>query len=195
MAASRVFAEQGSSVTLEHIADVAGVGIGTVYRRFRTVQGLLGEVFEGKMARYADVAEQAAEHAQTDAARAFGEFIGYMLRQQAENLAFTDAILLPGLGTDRLRADRTRALAATRLLVVRARDAGVIRPDFDESDFYLLQQANAGLLRVSQRSAPNAWKRFGQYMLDAFRHPGSPLEPPSPAWVRASDACEPPGMR
>lgn len=189
-----MFATQGSDVTLEYIAEMAGVGIGTVYRRFGTVHGLLGVVFERKMTHYADIAEQSAEHASIDPLHAFQEFVGFMLRQQAENLAFSDVILLPGLGTDRLRADRTRALDATCVLVERARAAGVIRPDFDETDFFLLQQANAGVLRLTRRSAPNAWKRLGQYMLDGFQHTGSRLEPPSATWLRAVDAREPPGM-
>ncbi|NGP09344.1 hypothetical protein G6038_28515 [Rhodococcus sp. 14C212] len=58
------------------------------------------------------------------------------------------------------------------------------RPDFHHSDLYLLQHANGGLLRGTQKSAPLAWKRFGDYMLQAFRAPGpDPLTPPPDAWT------------
>jgi hypothetical protein len=39
-------------------------------------------------------------------------------------------------------------------------------------------------LRTTQQEAPMAWKRLGQYMLQAFRHTGTePLTPPP--WTRA----------
>jgi AcrR family transcriptional regulator len=184
-AAGSVFASEGTDVTLEHIADVAGVGVGTIYRRFRTVQDLVAVVFEEKMSRYADEAERAAGRAETEPWEAFRDFVMFMLEQQAGDLAFSDVILSPGLGTELFRAQSRRALLASRLLVRRARDAGAIRVDFDESDLYLLLQANAGLVKGTQRSAPNAWKRFGQYMLQSFREHGGELEPPSPTWMRA----------
>jgi hypothetical protein len=40
--------------------------------------------------------------------------------------------------------------------------------------------ANAGLVRATRRSSPQAWKRFGQYLLQAFRHASDEeLVPPS----------------
>ena len=59
-AAGSVFAEHGTAVTLEHIADVAGVGVGTIYRRFPTIDDLVAVVLEEKMRRYADRTEEAA---------------------------------------------------------------------------------------------------------------------------------------
>lgn len=108
--------------------------------------------------------------------------------QQANDLAFSDVILAPGLGTELFRAHSTRALAASRLLAERAKAAGAIRADFDLSDLFLLQQANAGLVKSVHRSAPRAWKRLGQYMLQAFRVDGGALEPSSPTWTRAAAA-------
>jgi AcrR family transcriptional regulator len=180
-AAAEVFAAEGSEVTLERIAGAAGVGVGTIYRRFATIEELVGVVFEEKMTRYADRTEQAAELALTQPWEAFRDYMLFILEQQASDIAFSDVILSPRRGTERFRQQTRRALRASIQLVDRARGAGAIRPDFDHSDLYLLMQANAGLVRGTQRSAPDAWKRFGDYLLQAFRPQthASPLSPPA----------------
>jgi AcrR family transcriptional regulator len=180
-AAAEVFAAEGSEVTLERIAGAAGVGVGTIYRRFATIEELVGVVFEEKMTRYADRTEQAAELALTQPWEAFRDYMLFILEQQASDIAFSDVILSPRRGTERFRQQTKRALGASIQLVDRARGAGAIRPDFDHSDLYLLMQANAGLVRGTQRSAPDAWKRFGDYLLQAFRPQthASPLSPPA----------------
>jgi AcrR family transcriptional regulator len=188
-AATTVFAEEGTAVTLEHIADVAGVGVGTIYRRFSSVDELVAEVLLKKMTRYADRTEQAAEQALTDPWPAFRDYVMFLLAAQAEDLAFSDVILNTRAGSDLFRAEKARAFRASVRLVKRARDARAIRSDFDHSDLYLLQNANAGLLRGTQRSAPLAWKRFGEYMLESFKAPGAgPLTPPSKVWMRMQTA-------
>lgn len=184
-AAADVFANEGSHVTLEHIAEVAGVGVGTIYRRFRSVEDLLTVVMEAKMTRYADEAEAASARARTQPWDAFRDFVMFMLEQQARDLAFGEAILSPGLGTELFRVQNRRAVRAAHELVEAIRRAGAVRPDFDATDLFMLMHANAGLSRATRRSAPNAWKRFGEYMLQAFHDPGTVLEPPSGTWIRA----------
>lgn len=184
-AAAQVFADEGTAVTLEHIAAVAGVGVGTIYRRFPSVQDLLAEVLEEKMRRYADRVEEAAARAETQPWEAFRDFVLYILEQQASDLAFSDVILSPDTGTELFRAETGRAFHAAELLVERARSAGALRPDFHHSDLYVLQHANGGLVRGVQRTAPLAWKRFGELMLEAFRAPGTgELTPPPEAWTQ-----------
>jgi AcrR family transcriptional regulator len=186
-AAATLFADEGTDVTLERIASIAGVGVGTIYRRFSSVEEVVAVVLEGKMASYADRTEEAAERATTEPWEAFSEYVLAILELQADDLAFSDVILSPGLGSERFRQQTRRALAASHRLVERVRDAGAVRPDFDHSDLYLLLNANAGLVRQTRRSSPEAWKRFGQYMLQAFRHTDDsvPLTPPSEVWSRA----------
>lgn len=185
-AAGSVFAEHGTGVTLEQIAEAAGVGVGTIYRRFASVHDLVGVVLEAKMSRYADRTEQAAEQALTQPWEAFRDYVYYILEQQAQDLGFSDVLLSPDTGTELFRTEMDRAFRASLQLVDRARTAGAIRPDFDHSDLYLLTNANNGLLRTTQRAAPLGWRRLGDYMLQAFREQGSePLTPPSPEWTEA----------
>ena len=184
-AAESVLAQEGSDVTLEHIAGVAGVGVGTIYRRFSSVEELMGVVLEEKMRRYAERTEQAAQQALTEPWEAFRDYVMFLLEQQATDAAFSDVLLSSRGGTELFRDEFTRAFEASVHLVERARDAGAIRADFHHSDLLMLQHATRGLLRETQRVAPLAWKRFGEYMLQAFRDAGDqPLTPPSKIWTR-----------
>src|SRR3954463_12994607 len=46
------FAEEGLSVTLDEIARRAGVGVGTVYRRFPDKEQLIDALFEDQIAQF-----------------------------------------------------------------------------------------------------------------------------------------------
>jgi AcrR family transcriptional regulator len=185
-AAGEIFASEGTTVTLEYIAERAGVGVGTIYRRFPSIEALISVVFEEKIRHFADDTEAAAEQALTEPWEAFAGYVRRVAELQATDLAFSEVILSPGLGSELFRKETQRALSAMRRLVRQATEAGVLRVDFHESDLLMLQYANAGLVRSAQRSAPTAWKRLTEYMLQAFRAPGGPLEPPSVTWVRLS---------
>ncbi len=184
-------------MTLEHIAEVAGVGVGTIYRRFPSVDLLVTVVMEEKIRLYADRSERAAREARRDAGAAFADFVFFMLEQQATDLAFSELILSPRGASDLFRSETARALDASLVLVERAKAAGAVRHDFDHSDLYLMLNANAGIVRGMGRTAPDSWRRFGQYMLQAFRSAGETELAPAPrAWARIaqarSEAARPP---
>lgn len=182
-AAGDVFAAEGTGVTLEHIASAAGVGVGTIYRRFSTIEQLIAVVFEEKMIRYADRSEEAAKQALTEPWEAFRDYVLFIMQQQANDIAFSDVILSPKRGTELFREQTRRALRASIELVDRVKEAGAIRPDFEHSDLYLLTNANSGLIRGTRRVAPEAWKRFAQYMLQSFRHPSDDGELVAPSAI------------
>lgn len=60
-AASEVFTERGLEVSLDEVARHAGVGVGTVYRRFRTKEDLVEALFVDRIEEVAALAEKAAQ--------------------------------------------------------------------------------------------------------------------------------------
>ena len=58
-AAGEVFATRGLEVTLDDIAHCAGVGVGTVYRRFHDKEELIDALFDDRMDALLTVAEEA----------------------------------------------------------------------------------------------------------------------------------------
>lgn len=187
-AAGSVFATEGTAVTLEHIAAVAGVGTGTIYRRFASIDELIAVVLEEKMRLYADRTEAAASRAQSEPREAFREWVMFLLEQQATDRAFSEVILSADEGSALFQVEVRRAFRASVVLVNRAKAAGAIRPDFDHSDLLLLQHANAGVIRGTHRTAPDAWRRLADYMLQSFESAGTALAPPPTAWSRAAQS-------
>ena len=126
-AAREAFAEGGESTALEEIARRAGVGIGTLYRHFPNRQALVEAVYVEEVG---EVCRSAAELEGADPWEAlntwFQHFIGYMATKQA--LA---AELLNYMDRDAtlFKACKTSLFAAGEPLLVRAQEAGVVRPD------------------------------------------------------------------
>ncbi|MCK2220308.1 TetR/AcrR family transcriptional regulator [Actinomadura sp. ATCC 31491] len=73
-AAQELFLEQGVDVALEEVARRAGVGIGTLYRRFPDREALLRGVGEAGLRRMAELAE-AARREEPDAWHALCRFL------------------------------------------------------------------------------------------------------------------------
>src|ERR1700743_3020144 len=61
-AARELFAEEGLGVTLNDIAHHAGVGVGTVYRRFPEKEQLIEELFEQQLSELVGLMEEAVEN-------------------------------------------------------------------------------------------------------------------------------------
>ncbi|MDX6618207.1 MAG: hypothetical protein QOK36_593, partial [Gaiellales bacterium] len=90
-AAGEVFATRGLEVTLDDIAHHAGVGVGTVYRRFPDKEGLIDALFEERIAAIAALAEEAAAHEDPWAGLVF--FFERSLTEQAADRGLKQLLL------------------------------------------------------------------------------------------------------
>ncbi len=176
-AAEAAFAERGLDVPLEDVADRAGVGIATVYRRFPARDDLIAACFERRVAEYARVAEEAL-----DAPDGWSGFCAYVERicaMQAADRGLKDVLTRTFPNAKRLEAHRRRGYALSVRLFERAKAEGSLRADFSPEDFILVLMANAGVVQGAGEAAPDAWRRFVGLMLDGFRSErASPLPPP-----------------
>ncbi|MFD5203651.1 TetR/AcrR family transcriptional regulator [Streptomyces sp. NPDC058375] len=83
-AAARVFAQEGSDTSLKAVAAEAGVGIGTLYRRFPTREDLIEAVYRNETERLCASVPRLLEANEAVAAlKAWMEsFVDYMLTKQ-----------------------------------------------------------------------------------------------------------------
>src|ERR1035437_5331256 len=177
-AAQADFAERGLDVPLEEVAEHAGVGIATLYRRFATRDALIAACFERRIAEYARAAEEALEA--PDGWSGFCAYIERVCAMQAADRGLKDVLTRTFPDAHRLEAHRTRGYAMAVRLVERAQAEGSLRPDFVFEDLVLLLMANAGVVQGAGDAAPDAWSRFVRLMLDGFRSEGASELPTPP---------------
>ncbi|WP_084464108.1 TetR/AcrR family transcriptional regulator [Microtetraspora fusca] len=174
-AAQNLFLEQGVDVPLEEVARRAGVGIGTLYRRFPDRDALLGAVCEEGLRRMAELAETAWRE-EPDAWHALCRF----LRDSIElRVGVLSAKIEPHLH-QRLRAGRElheirqRVIALVVRMTEQAQASGALRHDIGPGDVALLLTLHV----YTPPSMPDepAMARVVEIMLNGLRAvPGSSL--------------------
>ncbi len=178
-AARQAFAELGLDAPMDEIARRAGVGVGTLYRRYPTRASLITAALETKMAAYAEAALQAL--ADPDPWHGFCAYVERVCEMQADDRGFTTVLTKTFPTAKRFEADRARAFADFVELINRAKSAGKLRVDFVAEDLPLFLMANAGVLTATADAAPDSWKRLVAYLLQACaRTAAQPLPDPPP---------------
>ncbi|MEV4535514.1 helix-turn-helix domain-containing protein [Asanoa sp. NPDC049518] len=182
-AARRVFAAQGVHAPVEEIAKEAGVGIGTLYRRFPDRTEIVEAVFLERAGRYLAAAEEA--RLIDDPWDAFRSYLEQLCAIQAEDATVTDVLTLTLPASEALEKLRNRLYATQNRLIRAAMRQGTLRADFVPEDVPVLLVANAAIIRtVGEEVAP----RFLAIALDGLRTDNpSPLpNPPSAATLVAA---------
>ncbi len=172
-AARDAFASGNETVTLEDIARAAGVGIGTLYRNFRTREALVEAVYRSELdavARAADVL--LANHPGFDALRLWMDcYATFVATKRGMH-----EVLRGAWASGRLRVSETRArITATiaRILAAGAAD-GTLRDDVEPDD---VTATLVGVFLATTGAADRAQlQRVLDLLMDALRprtRPGS----------------------
>lgn len=177
-AAQAAFAERGLEVPLEHVADQAGVGIATLYRRFPTRDDLIAACFEYRVQEYARAAEEALEAA--DGWSGFRAYVERICAMQAADRGLSDVLTRTFPDSRGLETHRARGYELSVRLIERAKAEGALRPDFVPEDLVLLLMANAGVIEAAGVAAPDAWRRFVGLLIDGCRADRATELPPPP---------------
>ena len=164
-AAAEVFAARGLDVTLDDIAAHAGVGVGTVYRRFTDKDELIDAVFERHLDQVAALVSDALEA--PDAWEGLTTYLERSLRMQLEDRGFT--AILYGRSGRRLDLARERLPPLTEALVDRARSEGAVREDLERTDLVFIQLALAAVIEATRRANPELYRRYLAMFLDGLR--------------------------
>jgi AcrR family transcriptional regulator len=133
-AAEECFAEGGIDVSVDEVARRAGVGHGTVFRRFPTKEALLDAVLGKELDRMVVFAQAAL--AEKDAWEGFAGFFRAIADGYARNRALVES-------KERCKELPQMAVfqEAARELVRRAQKAGALRRDLDADQIYELVPA------------------------------------------------------
>ncbi|MEO7269459.1 MAG: TetR/AcrR family transcriptional regulator [Knoellia sp.] len=178
-AAQQVFGEQGVAAPLTEVADRAGVGIATLYRRFPTRQALVEEAFEDAFAAYDASADMAV--AEDDPWEAFAGLVERIGALQAENRGFTHLVQSSVPLGHRRDGRRERTYRKIVEVFDHARTAGAIREDITPEDLPVLSFALAGILDATRDDLPDAWRRHLALFLEGCRPAPAGVLPPAPA--------------
>ncbi|MCU1681127.1 MAG: TetR family transcriptional regulator [Amycolatopsis sp.] len=177
-AAREIFTRQGPDVPMEEIARAAGVGVGTLYRRFPDRDALIGAVARDNYTRVLNEARASTAEEPTA-----WEALVRFLRQTQELKLSVQLAMVSQVAASVLTGDGTidefrGALLAELDVVVHAAQAeGALRKDIDTGDVAMLF---ALLLRQvispSEDAARLTADRCMALMLDGLRaQPGTPL--------------------
>jgi len=174
-AATTEFADRGLDAPLDDIARRASLGNATLYRHFPTRCALLAAVFKDALGEI--VAEAERHLADPDPWNGFREHLVFLCGLQAGNRALADLLVSTLTGAPELERLRRRCFDTAVQLLRRAQLSGQLRPDLRHEDLVVLLMSNAGLLERTHATAPTAWRRHLDFVLDGLR--------PTPAWCGA----------
>ena len=170
-AAREVLSEFGTDASMELIASRAGVGVGTVYRRFPNKEALVDELVRLILVELVDTAEQELAKDDGSGLEAYLRVLGHSL---AEHRGYADKLV-----------GRTKAACAAHLraliaeLLTQARRHGRVRPDITLGDVLATVYALRGVITTTGDIAPAAWERHLDIQLAGFRAPVAPSGRPS----------------
>ncbi len=157
--AKSAFAVRGPEVSLEDIAQSAGVGIGTLYRHFPNRDALIAAVYRNETEQLVEAARRLAEGNPPVAALRewMLVFIDYIATKQGMYPALNS---LAAGTSDLYAASGTQIRESIEMLASRAVASGEIRLDIDPLD--LLRAVAA----VANASAGNSWKAAATRLVD-----------------------------
>ena len=166
-AAAEVFNERGLDVSLDEIARHAGVGVGTVYRRFRTKEELIEALFLDRLDSVASIADEA--YANPDAWRGLVSFMERMAEIMEGDLGLRQMLMFATYGRDLVAVARQRNEPLVDRLVRRAQAAGQLRADIQQTDIPFIVFILTEAAHLAYAANPGIWRRYLTLILDGMQ--------------------------
>lgn len=174
-AAREVFSEFGTDASMEQIASAAGVGVGTVYRRFPNKEALVDEIAGEMLRELSEVARRSLAQPDGSGLEVFLRVIG---RSLAEHRGYADKLVGHKASCVELLRDRVAQL------LVQAQGCGRVAPGVELGDVMALIWGLRGIVETAGAVVPDAWQRHLDIQLAGLRSVAVPPDSP-PAVTRA----------
>ena len=165
-AAAGLFARKGLDVTLDEVARCAGVGVGTVYRRFPDKEELIDALFEERIAEIAAYAEEAL--AASDPWEGLVGFFERACAQHTANRGLQQVVFSSVHGHERVATARERITPLVTEMLRRAKATGALRRDLEPTDVPLVQFMVGAAAQYAGQVDPDLWRRMLTIVLDGL---------------------------
>lgn len=178
-AARAVFAADPEA-PIAAVAGRAGVGIGALYRRYGSKEGLLQRLALDGMRRH-NAEARAALADDGDPWEAFARFMRRCVEAGSGSLSVRFAgIFTP---TPEIQAEGARGFALLQQLLDRTKAHGGLRPEIAVGDLSLIYEQLQAIHAGDHDRAAHLRQRYLTLLLDGLRaSPGLPLPGPPPTW-------------
>lgn len=183
-AARGLFAVKGLEPNLNDVAHHAGVGVGTVYRRFSTKEDLLEAIFEDGLNQFTILAETALQ--QHDSWSALTWFVEQMCEITATDRGLREIAFSKCYGGVRVRAVQDRLGPLLTKLVERAQNDGYVRPELCFTDMPIFGLLAGTVSEFAGHVDSDLWRRYVAILLEGIRRHDNQVTLP----VRAMDEAE-----
>jgi len=166
-AASDVFTTRGLQVSLDDVAQHAGVGVGTVYRRFPDKESLVEALFEERIQAMAALAEKAL--AEPDSWTGLVTFLESACTELATDRGLREILMFASYGRDRVERGKARMQPLVTQLVERAQRDGKLRQDLRPTDIVFIEFMLSSAANYAEPVSPQVWRRYLTLITDALR--------------------------
>jgi AcrR family transcriptional regulator len=161
-AARDVLSEFGTDASMELIASRAGVGVGTVYRRFPNKEALVDEIA-------AQMLGELVGEACASLALPGGTGLEAFVREVGRSLLAHRGYAHKLIGHSRAACvEQLRDLIAE--LLAQAQEAGRVAPGIELGDVMTLTWGLRGVVETAGEVAPDAWERYLDIHFAGLRH-------------------------
>ena len=180
-AARTTFDQEGVDVGVDVIARRAGVGVGTLYRRFPTKEVLIEAVVDEILVALVEVAGEAL--GQASPADGLADYLRAVGQVQFEHAGCLTRLWHGGHPDVREKIE-----LSTRELLLRAQAAGAVRSDLVYEDVVVMLWSLRGVIETTSAVSPDAWRRHLELLLASLTPDDRPLRYP-PLTKRQVDAA------
>ncbi|WP_328608941.1 TetR/AcrR family transcriptional regulator [Amycolatopsis sp. NBC_00345] len=171
-AAEDVFSEHGIEASIELVAQRAGVGLGTIYRRFANKDALIADLVNRLLADVVAVGERHLSDPDGTG------MVNYLV--EVSGLLATSRGAVARLWSDPSSKELVaRSRRVQQQLVDEAQRHGVARADLAGEDLAVALWAIHGILDVTRGLPVNAWRRHLDFVVAGLT--GQPITAPYPA--------------
>lgn len=174
--AFELMARDGINVSYKEIARAAGMGMGTIYRRFPERDDLIDALFADHIDLVTRLARECA--AEPDAGAALEHFLEHQLELEAGHRGLGELLRGHVKSATSVRRGHDQMTPLVADMIARAVQAGQLPPGVTPTDFTAVHLMVGSLMDATRHTDPGLWRRALRIALAGLRHAELSDSPP-----------------